>query len=58
MVTVPVITSGGAGKLSDFVMLFKMEMFLLWQRVFHFTEMTPMDVKNDMKKNNVNIRVS
>ena len=52
MVTVPVIASGGAGKLSDFVDVVQNGNVsaVAAASLFHFTEMTPMDVKNDMKK--------
>ena len=60
MVRVPVIASGGAGKLSDFVDVVQNGNVsaVAAASLFHFTEMTPMDVKNNMKKNNINIRVS
>lgn len=56
---VPVIASGGAGKLSDFVEVVKNGNVsaVAAASIFHFTEVTPMDVKNKMKESDINIRL-
>ena len=59
-INVPVIASGGAGKIEDFI-----ELFLKLDRVdaglaasvFHFSEISIKDLKNEMKKAGINTRI-
>lgn len=57
-VTVPVIASGGAGKLDDFVEIFKKGFAdaALAASIFHFGELTVQDVKDYLKKRRIPIR--
>lgn len=57
-VSVPVIASGGAGKLSDFakVLTDGQADAALAASLFHFSELTISDVKDYLKKNNIPIR--
>lgn len=59
-VSVPVIASGGAGKISDFITLFntlpKVDAGLA-ASIFHFGEVKISDLKNEMKKNNIPTRM-
>ncbi len=58
VVTVPIIASGGAGKLSDFVEIFKKGQAdaALAASLFHFGELTIQQVKNYLTKNNILVR--
>ncbi len=57
-VTVPIIASGGAGKLDDFVEIFKLGNAdaALAASLFHFKELTIKQVKNYLKNNNILVR--
>lgn len=57
-VSVPVIASGGAGKLDDFVEIFKKGFAdaALAASLFHFKELTIQQVKNYLKKRRIPIR--
>ncbi len=59
-VRVPVIASGGAGGISDFVDLFKKLPAVdagLAASIFHFGEVTIGDLKAALKKENINVRI-
>lgn len=59
-VRVPVIASGGAGRAQDFVDLFKVLPDIdaaLAASVFHFGEIAINDLKGEMKKNGINVRI-
>ena len=59
-VKVPVIASGGAGRAQDFVDLFKALPDIdaaLAASVFHFGEIAINDLKGEMKKNGINVRI-
>ncbi len=59
-VNVPVIASGGAGSKQDFVDLFKAIPTIdagLAASVFHFGEIKISDLKNELKKNDINVRL-
>lgn len=59
-VTVPVIASGGAGSIKDFIDLFKKLPEIdagLAASVFHFGEVKISDLKNEMMKNNIPTRI-
>ena len=59
-VKVPVIASGGAGRAQDFVDLFKVLPDIdaaLAASVFHFGEIAINDLKGEMKKNGINVRI-
>ena len=56
---VPVIASGGAGCIDDFVQLFQKIPSVdagLAASIFHFGEVTIPDLKAELKRNNINIR--
>lgn len=57
-VNVPVIASGGAGKLSDFADVFEKGMAdaALAASLFHFGQLTVKQVKNHLTKNNITVR--
>ena len=57
-ISVPVIASGGAGKLSDFVDILTIGEAdaALAASLFHFGELTISDVKNYLRKQNILIR--
>ncbi len=57
-VSVPVIASGGAGKLADFDEVFQKTNVdgALAASVFHYGELTISDVKNELKRNKVVVR--
>ncbi len=60
LVDVPVIASGGAGKVEDFVKLFKMLPKVdagLAASIFHFGEVTISEVKQAMKQENIPVRL-
>ncbi len=60
LVNVPVIASGGAGKTEDFIDLFKKVPKIsagLAASVFHFGEIDILDLKKDLKKNNIEVRL-
>lgn len=59
-VSVPVIASGGAGKIDDFITLFKTLPKVdagLAASIFHFGEVKISDLKQEMKKNNIETRM-
>lgn len=59
-VNVPVIASGGAGSKQDFVELFKAIPTIdagLAASVFHFGEIKISDLKKELKKNDINVRL-
>ena len=59
-VNVPVIASGGAGSMQDFVDLFKAIPTIdagLAASVFHFGEIKINDLKKELKKNDINVRL-
>lgn len=59
-VKVPVIASGGAGKTEHFIDLFKTLPDIdaaLAASVFHFGEIAINDLKGDMRKNGINVRI-
>ena len=57
-VSVPVIASGGCGKLSDFAQVFEEDAAdaALAASLFHYGELTVDQVKEDLKKRNVEVR--
>lgn len=60
LVNVPVIASGGAGGISDFVKLFKEIPKVdagLAASIFHFGEVKIQDLKQELKKNDIIVRV-
>ena len=59
-VNVPVIASGGAGSVNDFISLFKEIPDIdagLAASVFHFGEIAIPDLKQELAKNNINVRI-
>ena len=59
-VKVPVIASGGAGKIDDFIKLFKTVPGVdagLAASIFHFGEVKISDLKNEMAKNDIPTRI-
>ncbi|MCR5523690.1 MAG: imidazole glycerol phosphate synthase subunit HisF [Clostridia bacterium] len=59
-VSVPVIASGGAGCINDFITLFNSLDGVdagLAASIFHFGEVKITDLKNEMKKNNIPVRL-
>ena len=59
-VSVPVIASGGAGKKEDFVQLFKTLPGVdagLAASIFHFGEVKIQDLKQTLKKNDIEVRI-
>lgn len=59
-VSVPVIASGGAGGIDDFVTLFKALPKVdagLAASIFHFGEVSIKDLKNELHKNNIDVRL-
>ncbi len=59
-VSVPVIASGGAGGIEDFVKLFKALPKVdagLAASIFHFGEVKISDLKAELSKNNINVRL-
>ncbi|MBO5733719.1 MAG: imidazole glycerol phosphate synthase subunit HisF [Clostridia bacterium] len=60
LVSIPVIASGGAGSISDFVTLFKEIPTIdagLAASIFHFGEVLIKDLKENLLKNNINVRL-
>lgn len=60
IVSVPVIASGGAGRISDFITLFKTLPKVdagLAASIFHFGEVKIKDLKNELKKNGIPVRL-
>lgn len=60
VVDVPVIASGGAGKISDFTDLFKALPKVdagLAASIFHFGEVKISDLKAELKRNNIPVRI-
>ena len=59
-VNVPVIASGGAGSIDDFTKLFRAIPDIdagLAASIFHFGEVKISDLKNELRKNNINVRI-
>ena len=59
-VNVPVIASGGAGCIDDFTKLFSAIPDIdagLAASIFHFGEVKIADLKNELRKNNINVRI-
>ena len=59
-VNVPVIASGGAGKIDDFITLFQSVPKVdagLAASIFHFGEVRIEDLKKEMKRNNITTRI-
>ncbi len=59
-VSVPVIASGGAGCIEDFVTLFNEIPTIdagLAASIFHFGEVSITDLKQELRKNNINVRL-
>ncbi len=59
-VSVPVIASGGAGGIDDFTELFKSVPKVdagLAASIFHFGEVQICDLKNELKKNGIDVRI-
>lgn len=59
-VSVPVIASGGAGSIDDFVTLFKTLPKVdagLAASIFHFGEVSIKELKNTLKENNIPVRI-
>ena len=60
VVNVPVIASGGAGGIQDFVNLFNEIPDIdagLAASIFHFGEVEIKDLKQELKNNNINVRL-
>jgi cyclase len=58
MVNVPVIASGGAGKMEHFKEVFEHKAdAALAASIFHFREIDIMDLKNYLHKNNISVRI-
>ena len=60
VVNVPVIASGGAGKIEDFITLFKTLPGVdagLAASIFHFGEVKISDLKQEMRKNGISARI-
>ena len=59
-VNVPVVASGGAGSIADFVTLFKSAPEVsagLAASIFHFGEVKIAELKRELAKNNINVRL-
>ena len=59
-VSVPVIASGGAGKIEDFVELFKKLPKVdagLAASIFHFKEVEIKKLKEELRKNGISVRL-
>ncbi len=59
-VSIPIIASGGAGCIDDFTKLFKAVPGVdagLAASIFHFREVTIKDLKNELAKNNISVRI-
>ncbi|HAY73608.1 MAG TPA: imidazole glycerol phosphate synthase subunit HisF, partial [Ruminococcaceae bacterium] len=59
-VNVPVIASGGAGGIGDFVDLFREIPDIdagLAASIFHFGEVSIPDLKKELRKNNITVRL-
>lgn len=58
-IDIPLIASGGAGKCSDFVDAYNSgASALAAASIFHFTETTPLDVKKEMMKAGIPVRLN
>lgn len=60
IVSVPVIASGGAGKIQDFISLFKTLPGVdagLAASIFHFGEVKISELKSEMKNQNISVRI-
>ncbi|MBQ3181169.1 MAG: imidazole glycerol phosphate synthase subunit HisF [Clostridia bacterium] len=60
LVSIPVIASGGAGSISDFITLFSEIPTIdagLAASIFHFGEVKIRDLKKELQKNNINVRL-
>lgn len=57
-ITIPMIASGGAGKLNDFVSVLEIEKIsaIAAASAFHFTEITPKFIRAHLKKEGFNVR--
>jgi imidazole glycerol-phosphate synthase subunit HisF len=58
-VSIPVIASGGAGKPKDFLdaLLDGGASAVAAASIFHFTQTTPLEIKQYLKANNINVRI-
>ena len=59
-VNVPVVASGGAGSIADFVTLFNSVPEVsagLAASIFHFGEVKIAELKRELAKNNINVRL-
>lgn len=59
-VNLPIIASGGAGKIADFVTLFKTLPRIdagLAASIFHFKEVSISELKKELKKNGIEVRI-
>ena len=58
-VNIPIIASGGAGKLEDFFNLINETNIkaVSAASIFHFTEITPLDVKRYLDQKGVKVRL-
>ena len=60
VVDVPVIASGGAGRIKDFVRLFEEVEGVdagLAASIFHFGEVSISELKAEMRRNNIPVRI-
>ena len=59
LVTIPVVASGGAGKMEDFAELFKLSGVDagLAASIFHFKEVDIRELKKYLRENGVNVRI-
>ena len=60
LVSIPVIASGGAGCIEDFVTLFRKIPTIaagLAASIFHFGEVKIHDLKEELQRNNINVRL-
>jgi cyclase len=59
LVNVPVIASGGAGSIQDFIELGQLTSVdgYLAASVFHYNEITLSDLKNKLKENDILVRI-
>jgi len=57
-VEIPLIISGGAGSKEDILEAFKLDVSAVSiSSLFHFTEITPRDIKDFLNKNNIPVRI-
>ena len=59
VVNIPVVASGGAGSISDFITLFKNTNVDagLGASVFHFNEFSIKELKNELRNNKIEVRM-